>query len=736
MGKKNKKALEVAQSIQLQTAPIYCVSALAKAARDVGDYQQALNLYEQLIKRQAGNLDPVFGKTLTLIDLKEFDKAEAQLSILRHNYPNNPEVYRAMSYLGQVSQQPIVVIDANTRLLAINPQDIEAARQLIVASNEAGASEQASLLAQKYPNAVNQNDLNRIDNDSAAHHLAWGHYAPQTPTERFVDIDIALVKLDALCRCDWTKIDLANNQNKNLLFDRMVALRDRYRMQEVIAHHPQLIKAKLDLPDYVLNALGDAYLYQRKPEQALKLYDESLSKNPQNVQISFAKFYALIELEQFKAAYQLIDALSQNQVTYRNRPKNPVVRDGEYKLDADIKAAYARAYGDDLAFSEQRFEKLLAIGPMNKELQLALAEIWRWRGWPELAEKKLTELNTVQPNQVQTKVNLAHTHLDLRDWKVAENEIKPLVNDYPENSAVKDLERRWQLHNKRQLLVEANTTGSSGGTFGSRENILNAQLYSRPFSDNYRAFIATNYDRSSFEEGAGTATFAGGGIEYTDRDWRLTGAVADAGSDASGMSVAMTAEYRLDDYWSFGTGLELNSYQMPLRGLKEGTRGDLLYANARYRWSDLDSVDLGANFVTMDDGNQRQALNLAFNNRIITHPHYKLNIITRLDTSKNDQENVLYFNPERDLELGVVADNVWTQWRRYDSSFSHRVQLGVGQYWQKNFGSNSTWMMSYEQQIKWDNSFELAYGVRRSQHPYDGVDEHFTQYFCTLNWLF
>ncbi len=668
--------------------------------------------------------------------MKEFNQAETQLSALREANPNNPEVYRAMSYLGQATQQPIVVIDANTRLLALNPQDNEAARQLIKASNEAGASQQAAILAKKYPDAVDENTLDRIANDSAAHHLAWGHHAPQNPTQRFADIDIALAKLDAVCRCDWLKLDLNSSKNKNLLFDRIVGLRDRYRMTEVIAHHQQLVHAKVDLPDYVLNALGDAYLYQRQPEQALKLYDESLIKNPQNVQVSFSKFYALIETEQFDAAYQLIDTLSKNQVVYRNRPKNPVVREGEYKLDADMKAAYARAYGDNLALAQHSFQKLLAVGPMNKELQLALAEVWRWRGWTERAEKKLIELNKAQPNQLHTKVNLAHTHLDLRDWKVAENEIKPLVEEYPENSAVKELERRWQLHNKRQLIMDANTTGSSGGTFGSRENIINAQLYSRPFNDNYRAFIATNYDKSSFEEGAGTATFAGGGLEYTDRDWRLTGALGGAGADASGVNVVMTAEYRLDDYWSFGTGLELNSNQMPLRGLKEGTNADLLYANARYRWSDLDSVDVGANYVVMEDDNHRQAFNVAFSNRLITQPHYKLNLNTRLDASKNNEEGVLYFNPERDLELGVVADNVWTQWRRYDSSFSHRLQLGVGQYWQKNFGTNSTWLMSYEQQIKWDNSLEFAYGVRRNLHPYDGVDEYFTQYFCRLNWLF
>ena len=738
---KPQEALALANTIQLQTAPIYCVNALAKAARDIGDFTQALGLYEQLISRQPGPLDPVFGKILTLIDLKQFQQAQAQLSILRRDYPNNPDVYRAMSYLGQAIQQPIMVIDANTRLLAINPQDNEAARQLIIASNEAGASQQAAALAQKYPNAVDENTLDRIASDSATHHLAWGHYKPKNPAQRFADIDIALAKLDALCRCDWAKLDLSNRKNKNLMFDRMVGLRDRYRMNEVIAHHQQLTQAKLDLPDYVLNALGDAYLYKRQPEQALKLYEESLVKNPQNVQISFAKFYALIETEQFDAAYKLIDDLSSNQAVYRNRPKNPVVREGQHKLDADMKAAYARAYGDNLAPAQFSFQKLLAIGPLNKELQLALAEIWRWRGWPELAEPKFAELiqaqsNISQSDLVQAKVNLAHTHLDLRDWKVAENEINPLAKEYPENSAVQELAYRWKLHNMCQLIMDANTTGASGGTFGSRQNMLNAHLYSQPLNDHYRAFVATSYNHSSFIEGAGTATFTGGGVEYTNRDWRITGSLSGVGANASGVNVVTTAEFRLDDYWSFGTGLELNSNQMPLRGLKGGTNADLAYANARYRWSDLDSVDFGTNLMAMDDGNHRQSLYAALNNRLMTEPHYKLNLHTRLDASKNNQQNVMYFNPQSDLELGVVADNVWMQWRRYDSSFSHRLQLGVGQYWQENYGSNGTWLMSYEQQIKWNNRFEFDYGVRRNQHPYDGVEEYFTQYFCRLNWLF
>jgi biofilm PGA synthesis protein PgaA len=62
--------------------------------------------------------------------------------------------------------------------------------------------------------------------------------------------------------------------------------------------------------------------------------------------------------------------------------------------------------------------------------------------------------------------------------------------------------------------------------------------------------------------------------------------------------------------------------------------------------------------------------------------------------------------------------------------------MGAGDYWQKNFGSDLTWMASYEQQFRWDDQFEIDYGVTRSRHPYDGVKELATQYFVRLNLLF
>lgn len=505
--KKNLEALNLAKSIDLNTAPTYCVNALARAARDTGKYVQALQLYELVIQREPNNLDPVLGKVLTHIDAGEFDVASSNLSALRQNYPNNIEVYRALSYLGQQAQQPVIVIDANTHILELNNKDKDAARALIIAAREAGATTQAMMLVEKYPDAVDKNEVDKINNDAAALYIAWGLYSVKDPANRFADTDKALAKLDGACHCDWNTLDLGLDKNQNLVFDRIVALRNRYRMQEAINQYEQLVRAQVNTPAYVLSAAGDAYLYKRMPEEALKAYDASIAKDSSNIETKFSKFYTLVELERFDDANSLIDSLSKDVPRYRARTKNPVIRPNETKLEIDSKAAYLLAYGDDLAGAEAKFQALSNTGPMNHDVEASLAEVWRWRGWPEKSALQMSKATHDYPSEILPKTILANSHLDLRDWRVAEAEIQSLVNDYPENASVQELNRRLELHNRRQLTMDAFTSQSSGSALGSRSKGLSAVLYSSPIDYNYRAFLGTQYEYANYPEGVGHAFF-------------------------------------------------------------------------------------------------------------------------------------------------------------------------------------------------------------------------------------
>jgi biofilm PGA synthesis protein PgaA len=738
---KPQAALDLAAKVELSRLPNDALSVLAKAARDTRNYSQAVSLYSDLLKREPNNIDAALGYTLSLTDAKEYVKAETESTKLRQLHPKLAGVYQVLSYLGVQSQQPVLVLDASKRLLEINNNDNQAAQLLIRATSDLGATPQALQYTKEYPQALRAEDMASIKNDEIANLIQWGElaqlpFASSSPQVRFAETDAALKKLDEACQCDWAKPNLADARTKNLVFDRMVALRDRYRMQEVVQHYQQLTQSKTDMPDYVLNAAGDAHLYLRDSVTALQAYNASLAKTPDNNETVFSKFYALVELERYDEATKLINDQAALLKPYRNRPKNPVVRQYDAKYSADSKVNFAKAYGDDLARAEHLFDTLANIGPINENVKLSLGEIWRWRGWHQKAQQQFLASTKAQPQSVQAKADLAHSRIDMRQWNQAEQETQALFSQYPENSAVQQLNQRWQLRNMRELVLEAASSESSGSVIGSRFRDARAALYSSPFNYNYRAFVQTGYHQSTFPEGDATVYYPGVGLEYTDPVWRLTGAVSQPSIGGVGTELSFTADYRVDDYLMIASALDINSSQMPLRGLRTGISADLAQVQAIYRWSELTRVSAGVGVMRMDDGNNRKSLNLILDKRLITTPRYKLTVHARTDTSGNTQNNAIYFNPDRDLEYGAILDNEWLLWRHYERSFTHRLQLGTGNYWQKNFGNGKTWFASYEHQWKLDDRFALVYGVSRNSHPYDGLDEYFTQYFGRLNYLF
>src|SRR5450830_1459237 len=90
--KKDQEALAVATGMYIKTMPLYCLNALAKAARNTSQFDKAITYYKQLIAREPSKLDPSLGKVLTLIDLGKVVDAESELTKLRHQYPKNADV--------------------------------------------------------------------------------------------------------------------------------------------------------------------------------------------------------------------------------------------------------------------------------------------------------------------------------------------------------------------------------------------------------------------------------------------------------------------------------------------------------------------------------------------------------------------------------------------------------------------------------------------------------------------
>lgn len=711
------------------------LATLAKTARQSGDFAQALQHYETLMARNPNWVDYKIAHALVQIDRQAYTLAEAEIAALKETHANNAELLNAQLYLGQQTRSPIKILDASQHLLALHPQDSAMAATLASAAGDLGATAKASALHQQY--VLDAARAQSLQASHAAAYVRWGGFDPIDPKQPYADTDQALSALDRACQCDWATVDVNDIAKRKLVLDRMLALRDRHRASEVVAHYQQLQTSAIEIPVYALRAVADAYLELREPEQALAVLDAILHKEPNEYNALLDKFYALIELERFDEATSHIQTISTQQPSYLNRNNNPTVRENDKKLEADTVAAMGMAYGDDLAGSEQALTALKSIGPSNHPLNNYLANIWRWRGWLDLAEKTYQDNLIKEPNDVQAQYGLAHTHLDGRDWALADKEIKAL-NGYlsPDDPALKELNRRWALHQKRQFITDFNTGKSSGAAIGSRTNDVNAWLYSAPFNDHYRLYGNTAYHGATFPEGNGSVIAPALGLEYRSHHWLVASQLGLATQDGHGASGGIRASYRANDYWLFDSEMAFNSQQMPVRGQRVGIQGDLINAGVTYRWSELMQASASVGYMNMSDGNHRQNLQLAWDSRIYNTPHYKAYVRAEASASRNSLDNASYFNPKSDSTIGGTLRQDWLTWRRYDSSFTQRLILGTGNYQQQRFGSGGTWSISYSHDWDINRWLNLEYGIARRAQPYDGIREYRNSLFGHINLLF
>ncbi len=725
-------AVELLPRISPYEAPRYVVAVLARSARNTGLPGISLDFYQALLQRWPDDEEGRIGLALTLASAGEYEAARARIAAFLRDHPDNLEGWRARAWINARAGDALRAAAAWREVLRRHPEDREALRGLVGSLRDLGAPQLALELLGQHPAAAGEELERVLQADLAAQTIRWGELPPPSPERRFEVTDRALGRLDAACRCDWERLDLSRPLNRRLLFDRMVALRDRVRMTEVEHHYRQLQEAGISLPDYALLAAGDALLYLRRPEEAGAIYRRVLERDPRNYNARLSLFYALVEQERHHEALALIDALAASEPVWRR------TRDGRGRLQnprrftADLTAAMARAYADDLPAAQERLQALLELGPENTELQQELATVWRWRGWERRAYATYLRLLGQEPSLTGARIGAAAASLDLQRYREAEQRVTTLARKYPENLHVQRELRRWQLHNRPVFIAETGYGSSTGGTFGTEEWLGQFWIYSSPLRYNWRGFFHDRYEEAVFTEGTGHNHRPGVGLEYRREGLTLSGELSAGTADNGAVGLALDGLWRADDHWSLGAVAEMNSASMPLRGQHAGIRGHRLGLKAGYRWHESREAGATLDYMHMSDGNNRYALSGNLRQRLLTRPLWRIE--GRLDAyaSHNTLRGPIYYNPENDLSLEASLDTRWVMFRRYEQEFAHRLTLSGGGYWETGFPGDHTWALRYQHEWKFSDRFSLGLGYSRARRVYDGGVEFQTRYFGTL----
>jgi biofilm PGA synthesis protein PgaA len=727
---RDAELLALRPRIDLATAPATVLARLGRAASNQKQFAQAVETFQAALKQAPERTDIIAGLSYALIDAGRPADAQQLLEGKQRLLDKHVPLLEAYAEALRAQREHAQALLAYERILALDRENRDAKRNRIFTVAQLGAPHRALELAAQSPGLLSEEERVTLHGERTAITARWGIAADQNSPERFAGTDAALAENE--------KLLATATAQRRFQFDRVVLLRNRYRMQEAAQLHEDLARTDSAIPAYVQTAAADAWLYLEQPEKARDLYQAAIAQGDTTAAARYGLFYAYNDAEQHASAIEQIDHIvAQTPPSIRAYSPLTIADNPDY-ASAVATAGAARGYQDRLADAQLRLEGFRDQAPWNMEGREKLAGLYGARGWPRKAQQEYQWILAAEPRNRSARTGRADALRELRDWRPAEGEALALEQEYPEDKQVQRVARLWRIHEMRELRVEAGTGSSSGsgGPLGSREHQIESWLYSAPYKHDWRAFLH-QYDASAtFPEGDGHRRRLGAGAEYRVRDWRAAAEVSAGYDDDTDVGLSVDGDWWMNDHWNFAAAAETSTNDIPLQGRPSGVRGKSLRVGATYRTSESQRFAAGAQTIDFNDGNRRDILNASAFQRLITGPVFKLDGVVGLYTSENSLDNAVYFNPESDFAADLTLIGEQRLWRRYDRSLLHRLYLTLGTYQQKNFGSGEVAGIRYEHEWSLDDRLAILYGAQRTIHPYDGVREYMNYYNIAVRWMF
>jgi biofilm PGA synthesis protein PgaA len=730
-------ALALLDRIDRSTAPGYVIEGFAGSARALHQFEFAESLYREAVARDAARVEPQLGLALTLAEAGKLDDASQLIERLRLTYPQRIDVLEAYAAIAVLRHDDFAALAAYQAILQQQPTHRNALRGKIQTLSRLGTPQLGIEIADQNPGVLTADERAAIAADRTAHQIRWGAIAAgsERGTARFAVIDAALADSDAAGARALDRNNELSPVERQLALDRIGALRERYRMREAVALYEALAARPLPLPAYAQSAAASAYLYLEQPEKARDLYRAALVSDPANLETRIGLFYALAESEDHAAALTEIDAAVAATPQWMDAWSPATVHENPAYARVLSARAMAPLFANRVGEAEQRLHVLSDRVPYNMEVRTDYASTMRARGWPRKAERELTWILAADPDNSGALGEHAGALLEMRDYRKAEAALALAQAVAAEDGRVVRATRLAQVHDMRELIVDATVGRSSGGPSGTQDYAVDTRLYSSPFDYNYRVFAHAFNAEAKLDNGTGRRNRIGGGLEYRSTLFTASGELSQ-GINEGNTGAAAALAYTPDDYWTFRGTLDSSSNAVPLQASLAGINARRGSAEAVWQAHESRSAALGYARMNFSDGNHRDSLQARWTERVIVGPVYKLEITGGLYASHNSLANTPYFNPSNDFSPTLEFSNEWLQWRRYTRAFRHRLVATVGSYSQQGFASGPVYGARYEQEWDADDRLTVRYGIGRTLHPYDGVQTARNFLNFALNWRF
>ncbi len=727
-----------------QALPADVLAAVARALRDERRWDEAQAHYREGRERFPEQTGFVLGEIMTLADSGQTAKAVPQGQALVRRRSTDVDARLALAYAYTRAGEPYEALYEVDEAHTLAPQRADVVREYVRTLQRAGLPEAALRVAGEHRGLLDDEARLELEVDAAAELARLADMPTRTEAERFAIADRALARYDVLMPALRTLGPRGEAQLRRARIDRLAALHARVRMQDTVDAYEALRAEGIEVPAYAVADVAAAYLYLRRPEEAVPLYRQARETHAPGgdaearLAAQTGLYYAHAEAEAFEPAGQALQQAGAEQPRWRWVRGQPMRQPNDLWLVAEETAARASRQADDTVDAQRRLEEMVRKAPGHSGLRAVLADVYRARGWPRAAESELKLAETLAPRSLPVEVQQGHAALDLQEWRQAEQLRDDTFGRFPEELAARRLAREWEVHNKSELrVIGYRGLANDSPVVGSGNFGIETVLYSPPVNYDWRAFGGIGYATGNFDEGRLDYTWLRAGTQWRVRDLTVEGEVSThwyGQGDRPG--ARLSADYDIDDRWKVGASAALRSTATPLRALKNGIYADTLSAYARWRDSERSEWIVSAGPSRFSDGNDRVEIGVSGLQRVYTAPHLKADLLLSLWASHNTLDNTIYFNPRSELGVLPSARLTHTLYRRYETVWEQQFLAGAGSYSQQGFGTGAVLLLGYGQRFRTNDVFDVGATVTGTSRPYDGKRERELRIVFDLTYRF
>lgn len=735
--RRHEEAFALARRFGAENLPAWALDSAARSAAAVGRPNEALSLYYRALAETPDDPALLAGLARALVAADRVPEAKPIAATLEKRFPDDPGVLLAVASVAEATREFAEALRHYDRVLLLDPGNDEGKRGRIYALEAVGAAGLAQTLAREEPALIPAAGIRGISGSEAGAFVRWGTLPPEDKRRRFAETDLAIAMLDRNINNFQAAGPQAAGDILRARYDRVIAYRDRGRMEDVVREAEALrAESAAPLPLWVTQASGDAYLALREPEKARDAYREVLRAEPNAFTAAVSLVYALVETEEWDEAFALSDALNQAQPIRINEPgrDKPVVN--PRRLQTEILAANVRAFSGDLKEATRRYEILSRAAEANVDLRMGLARVYGYRGWPEKALEETQIADTQRPQDRGIEIAETALAFDLRRYRTFESALERLGSAYPDSRDLDRLLRTWEIFNKRELDVTVGYGQGPRDVTAGESFAIDTTLYSAPFARNLRAFIGHRFATADTVEGWEDVHRSRVGVQY--RGPQLIGLVEINYNNATRAQVGAraSATWNPNDHWFFDAGIELFSRDTPARASRNRIKSDAASLSVAYRESESFLARLGVRGVDFSDGNERLEIYPTVTKRVYSGPNFTADIGGELSFTFNSRTDGPYYAPKRDSAQLLTLDMRHVIYRRYGTVVNHRLVVFGGNYWQTRIGSGFIGGVRYEPGFRYDDVLDAGIGVGFVRRRFDGRPENELLLTGRLNWRF